>query len=449
MIANRWNTVVAAAGTLAVAGVATANDELLARVAQLENEVRTLRGADATLDEARADEIRSMVADVLADADTRSSLLQSNRVNGWNNGFVLGSPDGNFTLRMNAIAQVRFIASLQDNSPAGAGGDDSRYGFENNRTRLTFSGNIVDPSWLYKLQFEFGSDGAATLLDAYVAKKLNDNLILGAGQVKVPMLRETLIGADKVQGVARSVVEGEFGAGRTQGVIAYYNTDQWRFSGAVTDGHGNVGGFNQPWNNADTDVSLTGRGEFLVAGEWADFADITSAPGQEFAAMVGGSFHYQTGESGTAANEVEAIQWTVDGSIEGDGWNVFAYVVSRTLDNDATVDLDQTAFVVQGGIYLNDDWELFGRYEWADMDIAGAEDLSIVTIGATNYISGHNLKFTADVGYALDPVPAAFQTGGLANGSLSTGSGSNVGWREDAAGEDGQLVLRAQMQLAF
>jgi hypothetical protein len=136
------------------------------------------------------------------------------------------------------------------------------------------------------------------------------------------------------------------------------------------------------------------------------------------------------------------LQWTVDASTEFDGANLFAALIGRHFDSDA-LDADQYGIVVQGGLYLNDDWEAYARYEWADADLAGADDLSILTIGANRYFSGHNLKWTSDIGYAFDGIAGVFGDGLLGEG------GDIAGWRTDGDGDDGQFVLRSQLQLAF
>ncbi|MHC4130325.1 MAG: hypothetical protein ACYSUA_19635, partial [Planctomycetota bacterium] len=80
-------------------------EDLLERIEQLEqdkarmaDEIDELRTEveDDWLTEQRADEIRNLVSDVLADADTRSSLLQDGMTAGWDEHFFLASPDGRF-----------------------------------------------------------------------------------------------------------------------------------------------------------------------------------------------------------------------------------------------------------------------------------------------------------------------------------------------------------------
>jgi len=60
----------------------------------------------------------------------------------------------------------------------------------------------------------------------------------------------------------------------------------------------------------------------------------------------------------------------------------------------------------------------------------------VLTIGVNKYWSKHTLKWTTDLGFGFDEVSAVY-------------SSSGAGWRTDTAGEDGQMVLRSQVQLLF
>ena len=77
------------------------------------------------------------------------------------------------------------------------------------------------------------------------------------------------------------------------------------------------------------------------------------------------------------------------------------------------------------------------------------KDLSAMTLGM-NWFINSNVKFTMDWGYAFNPV----QDGGSQPTSADYTS-SGTGWRADRLNgaqtklEDGQWLLRAQMQLTF
>ncbi len=87
-------------------------------------------------------------------------------------------------------------------------------------------------------------------------------------------------------------------------------------------------------------------------------------------------------------------------------------------------------------MYVTDHWEVFTRYEWSDFDSTGVADLSIVTVGAVRYYNGNMIKWTTDVGVGLNPVAPEFAS-------------TPLGWRGDAPGENGQVVVRSQLQLLF
>src|SRR2546426_4285979 len=77
-------------------------EELRNMVQNLQQQVDDLKSAsnDNWLTQKRAEEIRSLVQDVLADADTRASLLESGVMAGWDKGFFIGSADGNWRLNI-------------------------------------------------------------------------------------------------------------------------------------------------------------------------------------------------------------------------------------------------------------------------------------------------------------------------------------------------------------
>ena len=102
-LTNRFGLV---AGTTALAiagsafGGAESNNDALSQIAELKQELAQLKQENSQdwLTEQRSAEIRGIVQDVLADADTRTSLQSSGAMAGYNNGFFLASPDGNFSL---------------------------------------------------------------------------------------------------------------------------------------------------------------------------------------------------------------------------------------------------------------------------------------------------------------------------------------------------------------
>ncbi len=134
-----------------LAALRAANDALAAKVARLEQETDGSRW----LTESRAAEIRGIVTDVLADASSRDSLAGAGLGAGWSKdqgGFFLASEDGSFKLNIKGQVQVRWAMNGRDNGGLGATADkSSTWGFENRRTKLTFSGHVIDPSVTFEV----------------------------------------------------------------------------------------------------------------------------------------------------------------------------------------------------------------------------------------------------------------------------------------------------------
>ena len=90
--------------------------DLIKRIERLEDDKSQMQGeidelrtelGDDWLTERRAEEIRNLVSDVLADADTRASM-QDGMTAGWNGNFFLASNDGRFRLQIDGMLQLRF-----------------------------------------------------------------------------------------------------------------------------------------------------------------------------------------------------------------------------------------------------------------------------------------------------------------------------------------------------
>ena len=117
--------------------------------------------------------------------------------------------------------------------------------------------------------------------------------------------------------------------------------------------------------------------------------------------------------------------------------NLFASFTWENIDTPS-INSDIYGVVIQGGVYVAPKIEAYARFEYGHWDFSNPNlsDLWAVTIGANYYIDGHDLKWTTDIGFALDEVSLFWNNRG-------------VGWRADVPGQDDQMVLRSQLQLAF
>lgn len=425
------------------------------QVRDLSGEVQELRArtGDSWLTDERAKQIRSLVADVLEDADHRASLMQGGLTAGWSDGFFLASPDGRFSLNIEGQMQIRWIFNYHDEP------DKYRWGFENTRSKLTFRGHVLnrDLTYLLRIDATRNEPGLVTglffLQDAWVRYQLDDFISIRIGQYKVPFNREELVSSARQLAVERSLVNESSNLGRTQGVEITYADSNVRVMVSADDGAtDNIGTFSliepggEPLNESalveDTEYSFTGRLEWKAAGTWDQFVDLTSPVDDPFGLLFGVAVHAEEGEHGAPAINIRTeerwVAFTFDVSAEFGGANFFASYVQHYVDG-GQFDIKYYGVVVQGGYYFTPKFEVFGRGEWAQFQIDGVgigfDQLTLATVGFNYYFDGHDAKLTTDFGFTFGLVDRSFDS-------------DITGFRRDFS-SDTQLVFRTQFQLLF
>ena len=425
------------------------------RAQQLERQVQQLQSRVAELEtkenqdwmtQRRAEEVKTLIRDVLSDAETRSTLLQEGMTAGHDGGFFLRSADGAFLLELAGHLQVRYIWNNRDNS----GADDNEAGFQLRRTKFKGEGHIGSPRIKYDFSLAGDRDDEKTIFEDYtMSYDFTDTLSIKGGRWKQPFAMQEMVSSSRQLPVERSLVHEVFNVGRSEGVGLEYATDRFRAYAVTNNGKG--GDFSD-FDTNTVDAAFVGRVEALLAGEWGQFKDPGTAwQGEDTGAMVGVAGYYEIGETGDgqAANDNDdLLMWTVDGSVESNGFGIFAAAYGmHSTGAGATADFDDFGFLVEGGYFIvPDEIQPFARYELIIQDDARAgvgtdteEETNLITAGFNWYQHKHDAKFTMDVVYALDPIRGDFL-------DPSTG----LGLLEDAAGgEDGQFALRTQYQLKF
>jgi len=467
MISRKWVGLLAGGVVLTQAGgsradttVEAQNEELRARVAHLESRLATVESQNNQdwLTEQRANEIKSLVQEVLADADTRSSLMAQGMTAGYDNGAVIGSADGNWLLRTNVLLQERFVLRAQNTTAAAV--DDSVWGFETTRAKFYLSGHVVSPEWFYKLAIETSPNNNASvstaanstvdnrlgLNEAYIGYDYGNGVKVKVGNMKAPLLFEELVEDYYQQAVERSLVSYVFSGGYTTGISVEYQNDQFSLIGMFNNGVSDLlygGGVGAGGTNnsvalvTDTAIAVTLRGQWLAMGTWDQFKDYTSAKGEEMGIVVGGAIHWQQSEDDiVAVPDIELFTLTGDVSVELGGANVYASMMYANAETTTggTIAASPWGFVFGGGWTFHETWELFGRAEYCDPDNLGLDTFTIVTGGINKYFAGHNAKWSTDIGFGLDTVPFAVPV---------------TGWSIDSANEESQFVLRSQLQIFF
>ena len=501
---------IAGASTLALAGSAIAGvdagsdvsrqiAELQAANAALAQKVESLERAasgDQWLTEERAAEIRAIVGDVLADASTRESMQASGMTGGWNKdqgGFFLASSSGDFKLNIKGQVQVRWAMNHRDNGglTTTTPPKEDSWGFENRRTKLTFAGFVVDPSWTYEVKPVFnrttsaGGNLVGSVEDIWLQKDFGNGIAVRAGQFKTPFLREELVSSSSQLAVERSLVNDLFSTKFAQGVQVEFGGragDQWRAqvfygdgmranatsvpTGSTATAGGYAGSYTTSFNGNTTDYAFAGRLEYLGQGAWKAMRDFNSVIGDERSWMVGVGGMAQsirpTNEGPVNLGTTNSM-WgvTADATVNFGGASIFAYGVYRQVSLQEGVavrggglsdSMEQWGAVVQGGYYLNTEVELFARYEVGDTDTdkfrtadtgVDLESDSILTLGVNYFFGGNkDVRWTSDVGYAFSPIGDFNSSGGdwLTDSSSTTDNGST---------NDGQWVIRTQLQLLF
>lgn len=369
----------------------------------------------------------------MADADAGSA--------GHDGKFFIASSDNAFRLNIGGQIQFRYNANFRDNSTPSD--DDTTIGFTTRRTKLEFSGHIYD-NWDFKIVGAFSrSTGAFDLEDAILTYKFDNGLHVSWGQFKLPFLREEFTSSKYQLAADRSVANEVFNQDRTQGVQVSYAADAVRFMAAVSDGfNADLTAFNSA---AEADIALTARAEmkFGQAG-WKTFSDFTSFRGGKRGGLIGAAVHWQTtGDTNpSSTTDTDLFTYTVDAGYEGGGWNLYGAFIGRRTETTGSPDFDDFGAVVQGGVFISDQTELFARWDavFPDDARASGQDFNTLTFGANHYIipESHAAKVTVDLQWFLDD-----QAGS------STIVRPNEGIALIGSSSDDEIALRFQVQLLF
>ena len=466
--------------TLALTGVAfgsteannSLNGDALAQINELRAQIADLnaKNGENWLTEQRAAEIKGLVQDVLADADTRASFQGGTSNAGYDNGFFIASSDGNFRLNINGGASIRW--TYNNRSFATGTGDETNWGFQSRHANVMLTGHIVDPSWKYNVSFAFfdasgdytGSTfgGEAFLTDWYAMKDFG-GWYLKAGQFISPFSRERALSDYGLQTLDHTNSSYAFGLGRTQGIEVGCISDWFRFAGAFSDGVGPASptqnaGFIPGGASPSADFALSGRLEGKLAGTWAQFEDDQSWQGEEWGLLLGVGGYYQSGRNGNSnfnyggGTEGNEFGFTADATASFGGFSVTGAVFYTQADSEwvtgttGSGDFENYGTFVQAGFFLTEAFELVGRYEYGDFgNLSGSESAntqSTVTIGGNYYFAKNRCKWQTEISYAFHSMSESI-----------FGIGGN-GWYDDGIDatsndEDGQFVFRTGLTVSF
>ncbi|MCC7191181.1 MAG: hypothetical protein IT444_00240 [Phycisphaeraceae bacterium] len=440
------------------------------------------------LDQRRAVEVKALVKEVLADADTRASLADSGITAGHNSaGFFLASEDGAFLLRTSGFLQIRYVAAFRESSSVTpAGFDTGENGLQMRRVKLAFEGHVASPKVQYKIQFDVDRNTSTIgTQDLWIAYSPVEEFRVLGGRFADRFAREAMMSGKNLQAADRTAVAQIWAGGDdyVEGIAAEWKIgDNIIWSGSINDGlnsgtpnaTGATSGFQtggHDFQNDATDFALTSRIELALMGDFKNSSDAeawSSSPDPQV--FLGAAIHYELGETGdrqraasftvtptgAAATTItydSFIQWTADALVKFQGlsvmgavygWHIQDAVVlpGGALPAGDTGTLDQYAATIQAGYFvIPDKLEPFVRYEWITVDDAlAANDLHALTTGFNYFLRKHATKFTLDAVWAMSNINSV--------NTLGVGI-SGTGLLPDASGEDDQVVIRGQVQLIF
>ncbi len=408
------------------------------------------------------DEVKATVAQMLNDAETRSSLLAGGDAGHDGRFFIAG--DG-FRLNIGGLLQFRYDLNFRDKNQVlstSPKSDDFTHGFQTRRTKIDFNGEL-NKDWFFRVRLTNDSSDGLAYDYAYAGYKFANGWKATWGQFKLPLLREELVSDSKQLAAERSLVNGLFTQGYSQGFEMAYEAETWRGFFAFSDGLNSANtDFNTRQNinpggtvslavSGQAEYAFTGRVEFMLSGNWKQFEDFTSAKGSDFGFMLGAAAHYQQSDNTgiSSDTDLQTFRYTIDASLEGDSWNMYAAFIgdhSKARKAGASSpDYDDFGVVVQAGWRFAENTEVFARYEglFLDKDLVGSgkKNFNFITAGLNQYYAGHAAKATLDAVWSINNTSTLSSAAG--------GALPNTGVGLLGQNKSGEVVVRLQFQVMF
>ncbi|MGC4030517.1 MAG: hypothetical protein QM754_02045 [Tepidisphaeraceae bacterium] len=244
--------------------------------------------------------------------------------------------------------------------------------------------------------------------------------------------------------VERSLVDATLAGSQTdrvQGVEVGYTSQEipLRAAASFNDGDNSKNtDFRDSDGSADTattarvdgNFGVSGRVEYKFFGDWKDYSDLTAKNVKQDLLVAGLGVDISQNGDATVDRFAADLQYG-----RTDGWTAFGQFVYVYNDTDNSSNYGVTG---QVGYLVNPKVEVFGRYSYLNFDtpIGGEDNFHELTAGVNYYFGPdgawqNNVKFTLDVNY------------------LPTGSPGNQTGVGYLAGDENQIVVRAQFQLVL
>ncbi len=319
-----------------------------------------------------------------------------------------------FDMKINVHMQPRFSHEDFDGSGRTDIGLDNvgdTTGFDIERARVYFSGNLLNKQFSYQLSNDFRSDGGGSdLKDAWIQLN-NDTANVRIGQFKVPFSRQEQVSDAKLMFIDRSSISDAFSPSRQMGAMLHgavaeglnYSVGSWN---GESTGEGRNRGPSD--NNLAIDAALSyASADYGTRGVEGDFRDDNSALG--FTAGTAVIFEQGTGDplDGGADSDFDRFDLNVDAGLRVAGFDLQSEIYYSTISLDGIDgDLgegDIWGLYAQVGYNLDKEWGLgvrFGHFE-PDSDLSDIKDQEEFNFVVNYYLNGHDLKLQNGVTWEM------------------------------------------------
>jgi hypothetical protein len=415
-------------------------------LAALRAEVAAIRAqwSGRWLDEARAEEIRGLVREALAEPDARRSFRSDGWTAGYDGGAFVRSADGSWSVKANVMLQTRFVAASAFGAPGSRVVEQTRWGFETRRVNVGLSGTAIDPSirWLALFSDQSQPDrfivepNSFRPLYAWIRKDLGGGLSTTVGLQNVPWdLESDFFGSSRLTTGDYSVFNYRFGAGKQPGVTVQYQGDALRTTvGVFTQFNSRTLAWDDP---QQLSFAVSGRAELKWGAQWAELDWESSRPG-DTPGVVAGLAVCWTGARGTNPQPPVAAEATP--AAAGFTADIRAALAGATLIGQYALMRDavgaaelgwNSGIGMQGAYFVAPAIEAFAEASWS----TGTAVPWIAQAGFNVYFDAKALKLTLK---SIVPFGA-----GDVNGIRPIAGGLGI------AQQDNNASFVAQMQMSF
>ncbi len=331
-------------------------------------------------------------------------------------GIVVVVGDDDFKLQVRGRMQVRAEAGTEDGQ--------GMVGFSVRRLRLVMAGDVLRKQFSYTLQLglsprDVEADNPNVTRDAFVAWNLSTPFRLRLGQMKVPFDRQRMVSSASLQFPERSDIVNELTLDRDIGLVAFSAPIEDRFTYQL----GVFGGDGRNRLNGDVGLLLTARVQWTPWGAFDD--DLSEAdldddgdPRWAIAAAVGYNAGSPRERSILGAfrpdERVDYLHGTADVLWKSRGLALVVQGIARVATSGSSSSSELTARSAVGafaqlGLMVSPHAEVVGRIghlepiQGALKNARGLVRSDEVRVGMNQYILGHDVKISSDLGARFSP----------------------------------------------